>query len=171
VLKNIHPSIIVVSAVLVPAIAYTVFIASIFATTSHSITAEPIKASLQPTSTPASQPPAAPLSTDASASVVAAPVASPATTTSSTTTAPSGYTGKYSAEMTTAGISDTDKPIVASLMLSGTQWAPDASPSMREISRTVDPTLRISQANSYVQERWGSWQVAADFSLAHGGNW
>jgi hypothetical protein len=172
VLKSIHPSIIITTAVLVPAIAYTVFIGSIFATTSHLVASEPIKASLQPISIPASQPPAAPLSTDAPAPVVAAPVASPATTTSSTTIAPSSYTGKYSAEMTVAGIAESDKPLVASLMLNGDQWAAvNLSPMSREIHSIYDPTQRIGYANFYVKERWVTWQAAVDFAQAHQGNW
>jgi hypothetical protein len=173
VLKRIRPSVIIGSSIAVLATAYIGTMAGIFISAAHSVQQDRASPQAQTSSvTPDPQPVAVSAPAPSPVEVVAPVVASPAPApTVSAPIAPAGYTGKYAAEMSTAGIAESDQPIVASLMLSGNQWAPNASPQMREISRQADPTLRIIAANAYVQERWGSWQGASDFAAAHGGNW
>jgi hypothetical protein len=140
------------------AIAYFIFIISTFMLVSEQVKEDRATPKVQQNSVVIDQPaPSVDTSTPSPVATQSLALADPIpATTADAPIAPASYTGKYSSEMTTAGISDGDKPIVASLMLSGDQWAPNASPQMREISRQADPTLRIIAANTYVQERWVS---------------
>ena len=169
-LKRIHPSIVVISVCLAFAIAYILFLASIFVLAGQQIRSDRDNPTAQPSILRVSEVPAVAASPLAPAPSVQEP--EPAVPSKEIPPSIAIYTGGYSAEMTSAGISESDKSLVASLMMTGDTWANQTVSPMSKTLRTIqDPTQRIGYANYYVQERWGSWQAAADFAQGHEGNW